>query len=76
MLLLRCRERMHALPKFHRTCSNYSNNALVIKEGNGLKQYLGTKNTWSTQESIFKNTMTNSHFKFMNIFLFKSFFFG
>lgn len=25
---------MHALPKFHRTCSNENNNALVIKEGN------------------------------------------
>jgi hypothetical protein len=31
MLLLRCRKRMHALPKFHRTCSNASNNAIVIR---------------------------------------------
>lgn len=34
---------MRTLPKFHRTCSNESNNALVIKEGNDLKHYLGTK---------------------------------
>lgn len=34
---LRYRKRMHALPKFHRTCSNKNNNASVIGEGNGLK---------------------------------------
>ena len=74
MLLLICRKRIHALPKFHRTCPNYSNHALVMKEGTGLKQYLGPKNTWSMQESIFKDIMTNSHFKFMDM-SFKSFFF-
>lgn len=71
---LRYRKRMHALPKFHRTCSNENNNAWVIKAGNGLKQYLRTKITWSVQESIFKNTMTTSLFNFMNVLLFKNFF--
>lgn len=47
---LKHRKKMHALPKFHRTCSNGNNNVLVIKEGNGLKQYLRMKITWSMQE--------------------------
>lgn len=65
---------MHALPKFHRTCSNKNNNALVIKEGNGLKQYLRTKITWSMQESIFKNRMTNSHLSSQTYYFSRIFF--